>query len=297
MFPRFDNNAATTRAHTHNRLHAGATGDSDQRNQKSTSRTAPAPVAISKPRVVVTRAQALSALHKMEEIQGKRAHIFNLEPPPSVDEDSVFNQLSIAASGSGGGGGACGTGGSDDPVATPTNFDVMFDAAAAMTLLSRAASPTGQTGTRVDPEAAAARVNGQTDARHEEKEVGIEDLLAVMEEGVSGTEGTGSLGWGWLSAEEAGKRSKKLYRKAAHAQVRSVLLHELKWAQPCYMLRHEWGQIHETHVRSRLGNITATSRARTRLANVIGFLGGKCNGNEKNGRETTGGKKPHVGGA
>lgn len=212
----------------------GASDDVGKNNQWNTAGTTIASLATT---IVVTRAQALSALRKMEELQGRRAHVFELEPPLSVDDDSIFNQLSIAASGGGSvtdptGNDKPGTASKDlattgerDGVRGRTNFDVLFDAAVVLSSATKTShgvgangiAPASRSGTGVA--GTAARTEQSHGGTVEKEEADIAEFLGVMEEGVSAAEGVGALEWGWLSGDEAGRRSRRLYREAAHAQV------------------------------------------------------------------------------
>lgn len=198
----------------------------------------------------------------MEELQGRQPHFFELEPSLSADEDSVFNQLSVA---SGGGSGNAPTG-TDKPgtaISDPataverggvrgrTNFDVLFDAAvvlsSATTSRHRAGAtdtaPPGRNGTGVTGTAACTQQAREGDM--EKDEAGVGELLSIMEEGVSGAEGVCALEWGWLSRDKAGRRSGKLYQEAAHAQVTPPVISVLSVSgmQRSLQLRNAEGKV------------------------------------------------------
>lgn len=179
----------------------------------------------------------------MEFIQGRQAFVFELEPPPSLDEDS-FNQLSVASgrgnntpplnanavsgrlgaipgvtstlSGGGSGGGDTGR----------TNLDVFFDAALIATTAGAATAP-ARSGGGTETTGAGGRQQqqqGTEDNKADEKEIDIGVFLGIAETGVSGPGGVGPLQWGWISPQEARVRAKRLYREAAHAQVHYVCM-------------------------------------------------------------------------
>lgn len=166
----------------------------------------------------VTRAQALSGLKTME-IRGRRARIFELTSPPSIDEDS-FNQLSAASVEAGS---TCASVAAAIGVEGATNFDVLFDAAVEMS--------TSSPGTNVSTGAGALTANagrsgpGVGDGEsgggeHNEKKAGVGALMHTLEEGASSKPPrVGPLQWEWLPRVEADSRARKLYREAAHAQV------------------------------------------------------------------------------
>lgn len=152
---------------------------------------------------------------------GRRPRVFVVEVPSPTDEDSI-NNLS-------------GSGNSSSVAATtdgsgPTNLDVLFDAAVALsssTLSSTAANAGGggRGGGRNGAKAASGEGAGSSgggggeehDGKEANTEVGV--FLRTLEEGVSAVGGVGPLEWDWLSSEEAAGRARKLYREAAHAQV------------------------------------------------------------------------------
>ncbi|CAN0329037.1 unnamed protein product, partial [Laminaria digitata] len=57
-----------------------------------------------------------------------------------------------------------------------------------------------------------------------ERKVDIGVILQTLEKGVSGPGGVGPLEWEVLSRDEAADGAKKLYREAAHAQRRMLLM-------------------------------------------------------------------------
>lgn len=159
-----------------------------------------------------------------------QANIFELAPPPSLEEDS-FNQFSAVGSASCEGDSAPAnasfTAASDglsggDEFCGQTNFDCLFEAAVSITM----ATPfdTAATTTTAAPsrrEGARSSCGGdQTEADLASKDkTRIRDLLHVMEVGVPGPTGMGALEWRWLPPQEAAARAKRLYGEAAHAQV------------------------------------------------------------------------------
>lgn len=132
------------------------------------------------------------------EIRGRRPRVFGIEPSPSIDQDS-FNQPSAASAA---GSASAATRKMAAAGDSRTNFDVMFIAAVAAS--SSNASGGG---------------GGDGSGGQEERGADIGALMRIMEEGVSGPGGVGALEWSWLSHQEAGDKARKLYRKAAHAQV------------------------------------------------------------------------------
>lgn len=169
------------------------------------------------------------------EIRGRRACIFELAPPPSVDEDS-FNQLSATSVGENNSISSqhpstlelsVAAGAADD---SRTNFDALFEAAAAGTMSAAeangavgvpgAASATPATNNITSQSGGGSGGNDRGEGEHEIL-ASVQELLRVTEEGmaVSGG-GMGPLEWSWLSREEALEKARKLYREAAHAQVR-----------------------------------------------------------------------------
>ncbi|CAM9263618.1 unnamed protein product, partial [Pylaiella littoralis] len=180
---------------------------------------------------LVTRTQVLSGLKKMI-LQGRRPRIFRVEPLLSVDDDSINN---LSGSGNGGGGSGGGGGGGVSLTVTPngsgrTNLDVLFDAAVALTLSAPSPSE-GTVSAGSSREGAKAISHGSgggggggeaQDGKDPKTDLGV--LLRIIEDGVATPEGIGPLEWDWLSYEEAGDRARKLFRQAAHAQRRLLLI-------------------------------------------------------------------------
>lgn len=164
---------------------------------------------------LLTRAEAFAGLKKMV-TRGRRPRVFVVELLLPSDEDSINN-----LSGSGNGNGSSVAATTDG--SGPTNLDVIFDAALALSpsTLSSAAGNGGGGGVRNGVKAASGKGGGAggegQDGGDSKADVGV--LLRTMEEGVSAVGGVGPLEWDWLSCEEAGGRARKLYREAAHAQV------------------------------------------------------------------------------
>eukprot|EP00752_Nemacystus_decipiens_P009240 g8253.t1 len=175
---------------------------------------------------LVTRAEAFVGLKKML-TRGRRPRVFVVEVALPSDEDSI-NNLSGSAHG---GGGSSSTAATSDG-SGPTNLDVLFDAAAALssTTLSSAAGSGGGSGARTGAKATSGKSAGAgagaggkgQDAREPRADVRV--LLRMLEEGVPLAGGVGPLEWDWLSCEEAAGRARKLYREAAHAQRRLLLI-------------------------------------------------------------------------
>lgn len=169
-------------------------------------------------------------------LQGRRPRIFGVEPLLSVDDDSI-NNLSGSGNGLGGGGSmaAVTTNGSGR-----TNLDVLFDAAVARPSSSVpsssgvvAAGGRGRNGAKASSGSSGGSGDGGGGGGGGEgvTKADVGALLRTMEEGVSAPGGVGPLEWDWLSCEEAGDRARKLYREAAHAQVRMVHTHRSKVVQ------------------------------------------------------------------
>lgn len=163
-------------------------------------------------------------------LQGRRPRIFRVEPLLSVDDDSINN---LSGSGNGGGGSGGGGGGGVSLTVTPngsgrTNLDVLFDAAVALTLSAPSPSEgtvsagSGRKGAKAISHGSGGGGGGgeAQDGKDPKTDLGV--LLRIIEEGVATPEGIGPLEWDWLSYEEAGDRARKLFRQAAHAQVRII---------------------------------------------------------------------------
>lgn len=175
---------------------------------------------------LLTRTQVLSGLKKMI-LLGRRPRIFGVESFLSVDDDSI-NNLSES-------GNACGGGGALMAL-TPngsgrTNLDVLFDAAAAIPLSAPPSSSgtttaaRGRNGAKVSGGGSGGGGGGGGEVENGgDPKADLEVLLRTMEEGVSNPGGIGPLEWDWLSCEEAGDKARKLYRQAAHTQVRTIHL-------------------------------------------------------------------------
>ncbi|CAM9499651.1 unnamed protein product, partial [Hapterophycus canaliculatus] len=168
---------------------------------------------------LLTRAQAFSGIKKMV-TQGRRPRVFRVEVPVSIDDDSINN---LSGSGVGGGSVIATTDGSDR-----TNLDVLFDAAAVLPSSVPPPSALGN-GSRGGAKGNSGGGSGGSGGSGEGQEEGsakaaVGVLLLTLEEGSSSLGGVGPLEWDWLSREEAGNRAKKIYRQAAHAQRRMLLI-------------------------------------------------------------------------